>query len=71
MTKVSGWNVYTKEELKNIENTKMVITEMIQNNQHELISWKKESGMHQLLECQNNALYNALTALSQFSEHEI
>lgn len=68
MKKMSGWNIYTKEELKNLDNTIMVITEMIQNNQQELTRWKKDSGMYELIECQTNALYNALSALKQAIE---
>ena len=43
MKKMSGWNIYSKEELKNLDNTVMVITEMIQNNHQELTRWKKDS----------------------------
>ena len=62
MKKMSGWNIYSKEELKNLDNTVMVITEMIQNNHQEL------SGMYELIECQTNALYNALSALRKAVE---
>lgn len=65
MKKINGWDIYSKEELKNLDNTIMVITEMIQNNQQELTRWKKDSGMYELIECQTNALYNALSALRQ------
>lgn len=65
MKKISGWDIYSKEELKNLDNTIMVITEMIQNNHQELTRWKKDSGMYELIECQTNALYNALSALRQ------
>lgn len=68
MKNMSGWNIYTKEELKNLDNTIMVITEMIQNNQQELTRWQKNSGMYELIECQINALYNALSALIQAVE---
>ena len=68
MKNMSGWNIYTKEELKNLDNTVMVITEMIQNNQQELTRWQKNSGMYELIECQTNALYNALSALMQTVE---
>ena len=46
----------------------MVITEMIQNNHQELTRWKKDSGMYELIECQTNALYNALSALRKAVE---
>ena len=68
MKKMSGWNIYSKEELKNLDNTVMVITEMIQNNQQELTRWKKDSGMYGLIECQTNVLYNALSALREAVE---
>ena len=68
MKKISGWNIYSKEELKNLDNTVIVITEMIQNNQQELTRWKKDSGMYELIECQTNALYNALSALRKSVE---
>lgn len=68
MKNMSGWSIYTKEELKNLDNTIMVITEMIQNNQQELTRWQKNSGMYELIECQINALYNALSALIQAVE---
>lgn len=65
MKKMSGWTIYTKEELKDLYNTSMVITEMIQNNEQDLARRKKDSGMYELIECQTNALYNALSALRQ------
>lgn len=52
----------------NNDNAKTVISEMIQRNVDDLENWKPESGMAKLLECQNNALYKALTALSHTIE---
>ena len=52
----------------NNDTAKTVISEMIQRNVDDLAHWKPESGMSKLLECQNNALYRALTALSQTIE---
>ena len=64
MQKVSGWSVFTKEEMNN-DNTKIVIDEMIQNNREQMTHWKNDCGMSKLLECQNNALLNALESISQ------
>lgn len=35
MQKVSGWTIFTKEEMNN-DNVKTVITEMIQNNREQM-----------------------------------
>ena len=59
MQKLSGWSVFTKEEMNN-DNTKIVIDEMIQNNREQMTHCKNDCGMYKLLECQNNALIKAL-----------
>ena len=64
MQKISGWSVFTKEEMNN-DNAKIVIDEMIQNNREQMTHWKNDCGMYKLLECQNNALLNALESISQ------
>ena len=63
MQKVSGWTVFTKEEMNN-DNVKTVITEMIQNNREQMAHWNIGCGMYKLLECQNNALLKALEYIS-------
>lgn len=63
MQKVSGWSVFTKEEMNN-DNVKIVINEMIQNNREQMTHWKNDCGMYILLECQNNALLKALEYIS-------
>nr|DAP47661.1 MAG TPA: hypothetical protein [Caudoviricetes sp.] len=67
MERINGYQVFIKEEMNN-DNAKTVISEMIQRNVDDLENWKPESGMAKLLECQNNALYKALTALSHTIE---
>ena len=64
MQKVSGWSVFTKEEMNN-DNVKTVITEMIQNNMEQMTHWNIGCGMYKLFECQNNALLKALESISQ------
>ena len=64
MQKVSGWTVFTKEEMNN-DNVKTVITEMIQNNMEQMTNWKNDCGMYKLLDCQNNALLKVLESISQ------
>ena len=64
MQKVSGWTVFTKEEMNN-DNVKTVITEMIQNNREQMTNWKNDCGMYKLFECQNNALLKALESIGQ------
>ena len=64
MQKVSGWTVFTKEEMNN-DNVKTVITEMIQNNRDQMTHWNIGCGMYKLLECQNNALLKVLESISQ------
>ena len=44
MQKVSGWSVFTKEEMNN-DNAKIVIDEMIQNNREQMTHWKNDCGM--------------------------
>ena len=48
----------------NNNNAKIVIDEMIQNNREQMTHWKNDCGMYKLLECQNNALLNALESIS-------
>ena len=64
MQKVSGWTVFTKEEMNN-DNAKIVIDEMIQNNREKMTHWKNDCGMYKLFECQNNALLKALESIGQ------
>ena len=64
MQKVSGWSVFTKEEMNN-DNVKTVITEMIQNNMEQTTHWNIGCGMYKLFECQNNALLKALESIGQ------
>ena len=64
MQKVSGWTVFTKEEMNN-DNVKTVITEMIQNNMEQMKHWNIGCGMYKLFECQNNALLKALESISK------
>ena len=64
MQKVSGWTIFTKEEMNN-DNVKTVITEMIQNNMEQMKHWNIGCGMYKLFECQNNALLKALESISQ------
>ena len=63
MQKVSGWSVFTKEEMNN-DNAKIVIDEMIQNNREQMTHWNIGCGMYNLLECRNNALLKALEYIS-------
>ena len=63
MQRVSGWSVFTKEEMNN-NNAKIVIDEMIQNNREPMTHWKTDCGMYKLLERQNNALLKALEYIS-------
>ena len=60
---VSGWQVFSKEEMNN-ENAIKVFSDMIQNIDREIPTWKENSGMKKLLECQREACYKAITALS-------
>lgn len=65
---MSGWSIYSKEALTNLDITAMVLTEMIRNNQRELAGWKKDTKMYELIECHINALYNTLSALRKAVE---
>lgn len=63
MEMVSGWQVFSKEEMNN-ENAIKVFSDMIQNFDREIPTWKENSGMKRLLECQREACYKAITALN-------
>ena len=63
MEKMSGWSIYSEDEL-NIDNTIIVLDEMINKINHDISCvWEKESGMYRLLKCQMEALYKAKCAL--------
>lgn len=66
MEMVSGWQVFSKEEMNN-ENTIKVFSDMIQNFDREIPTWKENSGMRKLLECQREACYKAISGLSGIS----
>ena len=60
---ISSSELLTAFNNKNVQ-TKIVIDEMIQNNREQMTHWKNDCGMYKLLECQNNALLNALESIS-------
>lgn len=60
---VLGWQVFSKEEMDN-ENAIKVFSDMIQNFDREIPTWKENSGMRKLLECQKEACYKAIAALN-------
>ena len=60
---ISRSELLTAFNNKNVQ-TKIVIDEMIQNNREQMTHWKNDCGMYKLLECQNNALLNALESIS-------
>ena len=60
---VSGWQVFSKEEMNN-DNAIKVFSDMIQNFDNDIPKWKEDCGMRKLLECQRNACYKAIAALS-------
>lgn len=62
MEKMNGWSVYGADELT-VDNTIIVIEEMINKINQDISCWKKESGMYKLLCCQEKALYKAKCAL--------
>ena len=61
---ISGWQVFSKEEMSN-ENAIKVFSDMIQNFENDIPKWKEECGMRKLLECQKNACYKAIKALEK------
>lgn len=63
MKLVSGYQVFSKEEMNN-DNAIKVLSDMIQNFDRDIPTWKKESGMRMLLECQRDACYRAIAALN-------
>lgn len=67
MEMVLGLQVFNKEEMNN-ENTIKVLSDMIQNFDRDIPTWKENSGMRKLLECQREACYKAITALSSTVE---
>ena len=50
MEMVSGWQVFSKEEMNN-ENAIKVFSDMIQNFDNDIPKWKEDCGMRKLLEC--------------------
>ena len=67
---VSGWQVFNKEEMNN-DNAIKVFSDMIQNFDNDIPKWKEDCGMRKLLECQRNACYKAIAALSTAVEQQI
>lgn len=65
---ISGWQVFTKEEMNN-ENAIRVLSDMIQNFEQDIPKWKEDSGMRKLLECQKDVCYKAIFALNQMIEY--
>ena len=63
MKMVSGYQVFTKEEMNN-ENAIKVLSDMFKNIDNDILKWKEGSGMRELLECQKDALYKAINALN-------
>lgn len=61
---VSGWQVFDKKEMSN-ENAIKVLSDMIQNINRDIPLWKEDCGMRKLLECQREACYKAISALSR------
>ena len=70
MEMVSGWQVFSKEEMNN-ENAIKVFSDMIQNFDNDIPKWKEDCGMRKLLECQRNACYKAIAALSTAEEQQM
>jgi len=62
MERVNGWQVFSGEEMSN-ENAIKVFSDMIQNFDREIPTWKENCGMRKLLECQRKACYMAISAL--------
>lgn len=67
MEMVSGWQVFSKEEMNN-ENAIKVFSDMIQNFDREIPTWKENSGMKKLLECQREACYKAIAVLHSVAD---
>ena len=67
---VSGWQVFSKEEMNN-DNAIKVFSDMIQNFDNDIPKWKEDCGMRKLLECQRNACYKAIAALSTAEEQQM
>ena len=64
---VSGWQVFSKEEMNN-DNAIKVFSDMIQNFDNDIPKWKEDCGMRKLLECQREACYKAIAALNSVVE---
>lgn len=62
MEKMNGWSVYVEDELT-VDNTVIVLDEMISKINEDISCWKKDSGMYKLLSCQREALGKAKCAL--------
>lgn len=67
MEMVSGWQVFSKEEMNN-DNAIRVFSDMIQNFDYDIPKWKEDCGMRKLLECQREACYKAIAALNAVEE---
>lgn len=67
MELISGYQVFSKEEMSN-DNAIKILSDMIQKYEYDIPLWKEESGMKQILECQKNACYMAIHALSVTKE---
>lgn len=67
MEMISGWQVFSKEEMNN-DNAIKVFSDMIQNFDHDIPKWKEDCGMRKLLECQREACYKAIAALNAVVE---
>ena len=70
MEMVSGWQVFSKEEMNN-DNAIKVFSDMIQNFDHDIPKWKEDCGMRKLLECQREACYKAIAALNAVVEQTL
>lgn len=66
MEMMNGWQIFSKEEMTN-ENAIKVFSDMIQNFDREIPTWKENSGMKKLLECQREACHKAIIALSSLN----
>ena len=66
MEMMNGWQIFSKEEMTN-ENAIKVFSDMIQNFDREIPTWKENSGMKELLVCQREACYKAINALSSLN----
>ena len=64
---VSGWQVFSKEEMNN-DNAIKVFSDMIQNFDNDIPKWKEDCSMRKLLECQREACYKAIAALNSVVE---